>query len=99
MARANARFGRYLWRLLLPLIAIELIAFAVWQKRISDSARGHLDEGRAALERDDPSEARRHFELSLASRPKSGEANFLAASSTFSCAASCSPSLRSFSAF
>ena len=79
MARANARFGRYLWRLLLPLIAIELIAFAVWQKRISDSARGHLDEGRAALERDDPSEARRHFELSLASRPKSGEANFLAA--------------------
>ena len=70
--------SRRLRVVILALVA-GLLGVAVWLKLRDDTAQNHFAEGRAALDRDDPAEALRHFELGLAIRSKSGEGCFLAA--------------------
>ncbi len=73
------------WRILILLLAVGLLAAAIWQKRIRDSARDDLAAGRAALERGDPAEARRRFDLCLAHDPDNADANYLAARAARRC--------------
>ncbi|MBN8907975.1 MAG: hypothetical protein J0H99_15370, partial [Rhodospirillales bacterium] len=72
---ARRRTRRTVARIVLAL----LVAVAVWQGWVHASAWRSLKEARAALQRDDPAEARRHAERCLETWPRSGEATFLAA--------------------
>ncbi len=86
MSSANARPGRFHWRRPVRiLLLVAVVAVAVWQTRVHTAAWGDLKEGRAALQRDDPAEARRHLERCLTEWPQSGEANLLAAQAARRC--------------
>jgi hypothetical protein len=61
------------------LVLVVLAAVVAWQGRVHASAWRGRKAGREALQRDDPAEARRHFERCLKAWPHNGEANFLAA--------------------
>jgi tetratricopeptide (TPR) repeat protein len=80
MSSVRVPTPRFRWRRPARLIlAVGLLVLLVWQVWIHTSAWNELQAGRAALQRDDPTEARRHFDRCLESWPRSSEANFLAA--------------------
>jgi tetratricopeptide (TPR) repeat protein len=80
MSGANVPPGRFRWRRVARvLVLLALVAVAVWQARVHGSAWDHLKQGRAALRRDDPEDARRHLERVLETWPRSAESHFLAA--------------------
>ena len=66
-------------RTAVAVAALAVAAIAAWQLPIYLSARAALREGLAALERDEPEAARRHFEKCLEAWPDSAEANYRAA--------------------
>ena len=66
-------------RWIVPLSLLLALGVAAWLVEPQFSAWGHLNRGKAALDRDDPAEARRQLEACLAIWSSSGEAHFLAA--------------------
>lgn len=66
-------------RVLTAVVLLALAGVAGWQGWERASAWANLRRGRAALDRDDPPEARRRFDRALAARPDDPEAHFLAA--------------------
>ena len=82
----SARPGRSDWRRpILVLVLLGLVGIAGWQGWVHYSTGSHLRQGRAALRRDDPEEARHQIESCLAVWPQDREANFLAARAARRC--------------
>jgi tetratricopeptide (TPR) repeat protein len=86
MSSPPAPFKRFRWRRAARIVlALGVVALVAWQVRVHTSAWGELKAGRAALDRDDPESARRHFERCLEEWPQSGEVNLLAAGAARRC--------------
>ncbi len=82
MPGANVPPAHSNWRrVVLVLLGLGILTLVVWQIRAHTVAWTDLKQGRAALQRGDPAEARRHLEQCLETWPRNAEAHFLAARS------------------
>jgi Flp pilus assembly protein TadD len=80
MSGANVSPGRFRWRRIAQILfVLAVIGVVVWQARVHASAWEHLKQGRAALARDDPQDARRHLEQVVETWPRRAEAHLLLA--------------------
>jgi tetratricopeptide (TPR) repeat protein len=86
MSAASPPHRRFRWRRALRVVVLlGLVAGGAWLARTQYSAWNHFRQGRAALDRDDPEEARRHFESCLETWPEGSETNYRAAQAARRC--------------
>ena len=86
MPSADAPPGRFpRRRTVLLLVLVVLAAAGAWKARAHVAAWDHLTAGRAALDRDDPTEARRRLDACLRVWPTDREANLVAAKAARRC--------------